>query len=287
MICSQCNKEFNPSSHRQKYCTKECAKDYKKEYYKKHYPSVALAICSQCNKEFTPIKNVINPRIRASHKYCSQECSKVGHKKYSDGYNKKYQESGKAKVGSDKYYKTDKGKETKKKAKHIARKKRLEETEKTKEYRREAGRKKYAQDPDKFLEARKIYYKTDKGKKAKKDYRRKKRISDPVYKLEDNMRVRLGHFYKAKNIKKTNPTFVMVGCTPAFLKKYLEKQFYPHPKTNEKMTWKNHTFYGWHIDHRIPLSSVKTIIDKYKLCHYTNLQPMWAKENMKKGNKII
>jgi len=53
------------------------------------------------------------------------------------------------------------------------------------------------------------------------------------------------------------------------------------------MTWKNHRLHGWHVDHETPLSSVKTIEEKYKLCHYTNLQPMWATENWKKGNKII
>ena len=42
-----------------------------------------------------------------------------------------------------------------------------------------------------------------------------------------------------------------------------------------------------HIDHIIPLSSAKTEDELYKLCHYTNLQPLWAKDNMKKGKKIL
>ena len=53
------------------------------------------------------------------------------------------------------------------------------------------------------------------------------------------------------------------------------------------MTWKNHTIDGWHIDHIIPLSSAKTSKDVEKLMHYTNLQPMWAIENIKKSDKII
>ena len=76
---------------------------------------------------------------------------------------------------------------------------------------------------------------------------------------------------------KTNTTFKIVGCTPEFLKEYLEKQFILG------MTWKNHGFYGWHIDHIIPLSKAKTLKDFEKLCHYTNLQPLWAEENLKKS----
>lgn len=72
-----------------------------------------------------------------------------------------------------------------------------------------------------------------------------------------------------------------MGCSSEFLKEYLEKQF------TEKMSWENHGFYGWHIDHIVPLSSAKTEEEVYKLCHYTNLQPLWAEDNLKKGDKIL
>ena len=73
----------------------------------------------------------------------------------------------------------------------------------------------------------------------------------------------------------------MIGCTPEFLKEYLEKQF------KSGMTWKNHSLKGWHIDHIIPLNSAKTPEVVEKLMHYTNLQPMWAEDNIKKSNKIL
>lgn len=50
------------------------------------------------------------------------------------------------------------------------------------------------------------------------------------------------------------------------------------------MSWNNYGIY-WHIDHIIPLASAKNIEELYKLNHYTNLQPLEAKENMRKGSR--
>ena len=72
-----------------------------------------------------------------------------------------------------------------------------------------------------------------------------------------------------------------MGCSPKELKIYLEGQF------TEGMSWDNHKRTGWHIDHIIPLSSAKTEEEVYRLCHYTNLQPLWCNENYKKGKKLI
>jgi len=80
-------------------------------------------------------------------------------------------------------------------------------------------------------------------------------------------------------MRKTNKTFNIIGCTPEFLKEYIENQF------TEGMTWENHGQFGWHIDHIIPLSSVKTEEELYPLFHYTNLQPLWWLDNIKKGTK--
>jgi hypothetical protein len=51
------------------------------------------------------------------------------------------------------------------------------------------------------------------------------------------------------------------------------------------MSWDNQG--QWHIDHIIPLASAKSEEELYKLCHFTNLQPMWAVDNIKKGSKIL
>jgi hypothetical protein len=79
--------------------------------------------------------------------------------------------------------------------------------------------------------------------------------------------------------KKTQTTFEIIGCTPQELKEHLEKQFV------DGMGWENRC--EWHIDHIIPLSSAKTEEELYQLCHYTNLQPLWAIDNLKKSNNIL
>jgi hypothetical protein len=104
---------------------------------------------------------------------------------------------------------------------------------------------------------------------------------DVLYKIKINVRNRIKHFLKSKNFNEIkNGTFNIVGVSPETLKEHIEKQF------KEGMSWENYGHKGWHIDHIIPLSEAKTEEDVYKLCQYSNLQPLWANENYKKGNKI-
>ena len=57
-------------------------------------------------------------------------------------------------------------------------------------------------------------------------------------------------------------------------------------KFTDGMSWDNHTTHGWHIDHIIPLSSAKTLEEVEKLCHFSNLQPLWAIDNLLKGGRV-
>jgi hypothetical protein len=103
--------------------------------------------------------------------------------------------------------------------------------------------------------------------------------SDPKNKVKNSLRSRINELL---NKKYNNPrTLDLIGCDYEFLLKHLEDKF------TEGMNWDNYGYYGWHIDHIIPLSSAKTIEDIYKLYHYTNLQPLWGKDNMQKSNKIL
>ena len=139
--------------------------------------------------------------------------------------------------------------------------------------------KKYRESNPKKIKERKEIFKK-KNPTYHNDYLKKRRENDVLYKLISLNRNRIRTFIKNKNITKQNKTFDIVGCTPEFLKEHIEKQF------TEGMSW---TLMGKyiHIDHIIPLSSAKTEEEIYKLCHYTNLQPLWAKDNLRKSNKIL
>ena len=143
----------------------------------------------------------------------------------------------------------------------------------------------YRQKNKKYFDDRnKKYYKENCEviKEQTKKYKRDRRRSDPLFKMIDNVRNRLYCFFRSRNFKKTKRTFDCVGCTPEFLMEHLVSQF------KEGMTRHNHGPKGWHIDHIIPLASSGYDKEKAeKLCHYTNLQPLWWYENMSKGDKII
>ena len=105
---------------------------------------------------------------------------------------------------------------------------------------------------------------------------RERKKNDPVFKLKILYRTKINKILKTKKEK----TFDLIGCTPIELKLYLENKF-----TGE-MSWNNHGQFGWHIDHIIPLSSAKNDDELKKLCHYTNLQPLWWWENLEKRVKL-
>ncbi len=109
-----------------------------------------------------------------------------------------------------------------------------------------------------------------------KAYRERNKNS-PEFKLRKNLRERLRN--AIKGTRKSKPTMLLVGCTIDELKAHLEKQF------RDGMDWSN---YGqWHIDHIKPCTAFDLLTPEAQLeCfHYSNLQPLWASENMSKGAK--
>ncbi len=125
--------------------------------------------------------------------------------------------------------------------------------------------------------------KTIERKNQKRIWRRKRRKermkNDILFKLTSNLRRRLHSAITSSGMVKTKTTKEFLGADIKIVKEHLEKQF------TEGMNWGN---YGkWHIDHIIPISSAKTQEKLEKLFHYTNLQPLWAEENLRKSDKIL
>jgi hypothetical protein len=121
------------------------------------------------------------------------------------------------------------------------------------------------------------WYANNKERQNKKsvEYMKLKRKTDPLYKMKCNLRRRIRDL--KLDIKPS--TLEILGVDYLSIYNHIENSFVG------LMNWNN---YGeWHIDHIIPLSSAKTDKDKIRLSHYTNLQPLWARDNIAKGSKLM
>ena len=144
---------------------------------------------------------------------------------------------------------------------------------------------------DQALESSKKYYKNNKEKKRIYQNKNRKNIRarsrqrenfrlryDIQYLLAKRLRTRL--YLALRREWRSGSAVRDLGCSIQELKEYLESKFQPG------MTWGN---YGeWHIDHIRPLSSF-SLTNKEELleaCHYSNLQPLWAKDNIRKSNYV-
>lgn len=151
--------------------------------------------------------------------------------------------------------------------------------EKNKLHRAELKRRWYIKNKNRIAQYSADYYVKNKNTiidKAMK-YRKERLKSDPLFKLQKNLRHRLNKLIKQKT---SRAAIDFLGCDLDYLKTYLESQFQPG------MTWYN---YGmWHVDHIKPLSRFDLLDPEQlkKACHYTNLQPLWAEDNLKKSNRI-
>jgi hypothetical protein len=123
-------------------------------------------------------------------------------------------------------------------------------------------------------------YSREHYKEYRNNYHKRRLLTDPIYKLVKLMRIRIRDVIKTN--EKSGHAVDLIGCTGAELKLYLESKFQPG------MTWENHGNKGWHIDHIIPCASfnLSKPEEQQKCFHYTNLQPLWAEENLRKGDKL-
>lgn len=125
-----------------------------------------------------------------------------------------------------------------------------------------------------------IYYAKNKQVFIDGNNRRSKlrRINDPVFAMTCRIRTALGDVFRRMGYTKRSKTQEILGCTWDEFKVHIEKQFL------RGMAWGNKG--AWHLDHVVPISTAKNEDDVIALSHFTNLRPMWAADNIRKGNEI-
>ena len=132
-------------------------------------------------------------------------------------------------------------------------------------------------------EVSKIRYEAKKNEIIKKcvAYNKKKYNTDPYFKVVFSIRTRVSKLLKQKNADKYNKFYNYLGCSKEEFILYFQAKF------KEGMTWENQG--EWHIDHIKPcaLFNLLNEDEKKKCFHYTNLQPLWASENLSKGCKYV
>jgi hypothetical protein len=160
----------------------------------------------------------------------------------------------------------------------------IEYHRKHKEQKRATDRLYYQNNRDKILQQMREY--GVRNKEAKRAYYRNRyheKKADIQFKLKHLLRSRLrsalinnGKRHSSKLAEK------FLGCQIDQFQEHIESLF------ETGMSWDNWSKHGWHIDHKIPLSSFDLTNENElrKACHYTNLQPLWAKENLSKGAKV-
>jgi excinuclease UvrABC ATPase subunit len=135
----------------------------------------------------------------------------------------------------------------------------------------------------KWKESNKDYFKQyrQNNKVNIRNYFKARLDNEPIFRFKNNVRRLILHSFKRgkKTFKKVDRTEIILGCKIEEFINYISLKF------TEGMTLENHG--EWHIDHIIPLASANTEEDILKLNHYTNLQPLWAKDNLSKGSKIL
>lgn len=214
-----------------------------------------VRVCSLCSKELL---------LGCFHKGKSRckRCRKIETKAYREKYREKISQKRKEeyikniekyKINSKQYYANNKEK--------IIKNSKLWQT-KNMDHRKQYMKNYYINNFDKI-----------------KEYKKNYKNCNMQYKISCNLRSRLSS--ALKNKRKYGSAVKDVGCSVGDLILWLEQQF------QVDMTWEN---YGeWHVDHIIPLSNFD-LEDKtqfIKACHWFNLRPLWAKENLSRSKNEI
>lgn len=111
---------------------------------------------------------------------------------------------------------------------------------------------------------------------------RARKASDPQFRIKEASRCLVSQALRRAMVQKRESTFYLIGCSPSFLKEYLEAQF------NRMMNWSNYGDY-WEIDHIIPISKfdLRDEAQRRQAFHYSNCRPLEVLSNRLKRNYLI
>lgn len=133
---------------------------------------------------------------------------------------------------------------------------------------------------EKFKESLKESNRKRQESGEQKKYFKERRKEDKSFALACSLRARVKG--ALKGAYKTDCTFNLIGCTLDELKEHLESQFV------DGMSWDNYGRNGWQVDHIVPCSYFDLSVEEnQRICfNFRNLQPLWAKDNNQKKNKL-
>ena len=161
-----------------------------------------------------------------------------------------------------------------------------------KEHHNEQCRRRVVKDPEKRKQVSSKWYKKNKDIviAKQKAYQNKKYKTDQLYALRTSIgaTIRSAIMYKGLEYSTQKPrTHELIGCSYVELKLYLESKFEDWMSWDNRGKYNGQPNYGWDVDHIIPISSATNVEEFYKLCHYTNLQPLCSYQNRNiKRNKL-
>ena len=144
----------------------------------------------------------------------------------------------------------------------------------------EKNRKYYQKNKERIKKVVAEYQQKNKKKynKHNTEYKKRRYARDPAYRARINLRKSLKRAINKIGGEKCHQFSTLLGCSYEEFSSHLESQF------TAGMSWEN---YGeWHIDHIRPLASFNLLEreEQLKCCNYTNLQPLWARDNLVKSD---
>lgn len=238
--------------------------------------------CSKCQEEKEPTEFNKNKRVKSGLTTVCKECHKIGTRKYYQKNKEslkqcavKYRKENRSEIlvkDRQRYQvKKDKLKNHYHQNRDEILSRRKELYSENKESYRLAARRKYQkrkiENPDGIKKERRDFYERHKN--------------DPQYKMRRSIRWGVARISRALKTKKDICSLDYLGCSLDELKVHLESLW------QEGMTWDNYGVRGWHIDHIKPLDwFAKNSSNPWEANYYTNLQPLWAKDNLSKGSKL-